>query len=228
MLWRLVSLSALFGFLFGFDEGVIAGALPFIAKQFAILPVAEGFMTAAVPLGAVAGAIIAAVVRPFRAAARIAVLLRSVRCRLDHLRHCAWGCCAYDRAGEAWHCDRRVGSRGPDVPGGACAGRASRGDCVGVPTHDHGRDPGFISDWAGVGGQRTLADHADAGRRTRDRYIRRHIGAAESPRWLVLRQRSDEAAAVLRRLQPNLGQVQIDRMVAEIEEKSQVSGDATG
>ena len=38
MLWRLVVLSALFGFLFGFDEGVIAGALPFIGKQFAISP----------------------------------------------------------------------------------------------------------------------------------------------------------------------------------------------
>jgi MFS family permease len=61
MLWRLVVLSALFGFLFGFDEGVIAVALPFIGKQFAISAVAEGFMTAAVPLGAVAGAVIAAV-----------------------------------------------------------------------------------------------------------------------------------------------------------------------
>src|ERR1700761_732996 len=61
MLWRLALLSALFGFLFGFDEGVIAGALPFIGKQFAISAVAEGFMTAAVPLGAVGGAIMAAV-----------------------------------------------------------------------------------------------------------------------------------------------------------------------
>ncbi|PVB63711.1 sugar porter family MFS transporter [Labrenzia sp. 011] len=60
MLLRLVSLAALFGLLFGFDEGVIAGALPLITKSFDISPTGEGFMTAAVPLGAVAGAILAA------------------------------------------------------------------------------------------------------------------------------------------------------------------------
>ncbi|POF28015.1 sugar porter family MFS transporter [Roseibium marinum] len=60
MLIRLVSLAALFGLLFGFDEGVIAGALPLITKTFDISATGEGFMTAAVPLGAVAGAILAA------------------------------------------------------------------------------------------------------------------------------------------------------------------------
>ncbi|MEP3427260.1 MAG: sugar porter family MFS transporter [Roseibium sp.] len=60
MLLRLVSLAALFGLLFGFDEGVIAGALPLITKTFHISVTAEGFLTAAVPLGAVAGAILAA------------------------------------------------------------------------------------------------------------------------------------------------------------------------
>jgi sugar porter (SP) family MFS transporter len=60
MLLRLVSLAALFGLLFGFDEGVIAGALPLITKTFDISVTAEGFLTAAVPLGAVAGAILAA------------------------------------------------------------------------------------------------------------------------------------------------------------------------
>lgn len=60
MLIRLVALAALFGMLFGFDEGVIAGALPLITKTFDISATGEGFMTAAVPLGAVAGAILAA------------------------------------------------------------------------------------------------------------------------------------------------------------------------
>ncbi len=60
MLFRLVALAALFGFLFGFDEGVIAGALPFITNTFDISTTGEGFVTAAVPLGAVAGAILAA------------------------------------------------------------------------------------------------------------------------------------------------------------------------
>lgn len=61
MLIYLVALAALFGLLFGFDEGVIAGALPHITQVFDISAGEEGFMTASVPLGAVAGAIVAAV-----------------------------------------------------------------------------------------------------------------------------------------------------------------------
>ncbi len=60
MLLRLVILGALFGFLFGFDEGVIAGALPLIVEHFGITSVGEGLVTAAVPLGAVFGAVLAA------------------------------------------------------------------------------------------------------------------------------------------------------------------------
>ncbi len=61
MLIYLVALAAMFGLLFGFDEGVIAGALPHITKVFDISAGEEGMLAAAVPLGAVAGAIIAAV-----------------------------------------------------------------------------------------------------------------------------------------------------------------------
>tara|TARA_R110002020_G_scaffold233050_26_gene444818 strand:+ start:1220 stop:2560 length:1341 start_codon:yes stop_codon:yes gene_type:complete len=60
-LFRLVALAALFGLLFGFDEGVIAGALPLITKAFGISVAGEGFVTAAVPLGAIGGAILAAI-----------------------------------------------------------------------------------------------------------------------------------------------------------------------
>jgi sugar porter (SP) family MFS transporter len=51
------------------------------------------------------------------------------------------------------------------------------------------------------------------------------IGAAESPRWLVMRNRSAEAADVVHSLQPDLAPGQIDRMVKDIEEKSHASGD---
>lgn len=60
MLILLVALAAMFGLLFGFDEGIIAGALPHITKAFGISQGGEGLMTAAVPLGAVAGAMVAA------------------------------------------------------------------------------------------------------------------------------------------------------------------------
>ena len=59
--FALVMLAALFGLLFGFDEGVIAGAMELIKKSFEVTPIHEGFMAAAVPLGAVGGAILAAI-----------------------------------------------------------------------------------------------------------------------------------------------------------------------
>lgn len=61
MLIAIVIVAALFGLLFGFDQGVISGALPFIRQDFTITPFMEGVVTSAVPLGAVAGTIIAMV-----------------------------------------------------------------------------------------------------------------------------------------------------------------------
>jgi MFS transporter, SP family, galactose:H+ symporter len=59
MIYVIAAIAAIAGFLFGFDEGVIAGALHLLRAQFTISPAAEGFMTAAVPLGAMVGAIAA-------------------------------------------------------------------------------------------------------------------------------------------------------------------------
>lgn len=61
MLIAIVIVAALFGMLFGFDQGVISGALPFITKDFTITDVMQGVITSAVPLGAVAGTIVAMV-----------------------------------------------------------------------------------------------------------------------------------------------------------------------
>lgn len=58
-IFLLASIAAIAGVLFGFDEGVIAGALHLLRADFPITPVSEGFMTAAVPLGALMGAIVA-------------------------------------------------------------------------------------------------------------------------------------------------------------------------
>lgn len=59
MIWIVAAVAAIAGFLFGFDEGVIAGALAPLKQDFTISATAEGVMTAAVPLGALVGALVA-------------------------------------------------------------------------------------------------------------------------------------------------------------------------
>ncbi|MFA6083998.1 sugar porter family MFS transporter [Mucilaginibacter sp.] len=48
-------ISALGGYLFGFDFAVISGALPFLRTQFALDPVWEGFLTGSLALGCIVG-----------------------------------------------------------------------------------------------------------------------------------------------------------------------------
>ncbi|MEO6329937.1 MAG: sugar porter family MFS transporter [Ginsengibacter sp.] len=55
-------ISALGGYLFGFDFAVISGALPFLQKQFELNAYWEGFATGSLALGAIAGCIIAGIV----------------------------------------------------------------------------------------------------------------------------------------------------------------------
>ncbi|WP_295124868.1 sugar porter family MFS transporter [uncultured Chitinophaga sp.] len=52
-------ISALGGYLFGFDFAVISGALPFLKTEFALNPWWEGFLTGSLALGCVAGCLIA-------------------------------------------------------------------------------------------------------------------------------------------------------------------------
>lgn len=59
MIHFLAGIAAIAGFLFGYDEGVIAVAEPLLAKDFPMSPAVRGFMTAAVPLGALIAAIFA-------------------------------------------------------------------------------------------------------------------------------------------------------------------------
>ncbi|RYD87513.1 MAG: MFS transporter, partial [Sphingobacteriales bacterium] len=44
-------ISALGGYLFGFDFAVISGALPFLRKQFELSAAGEGFLTGSLALG---------------------------------------------------------------------------------------------------------------------------------------------------------------------------------
>ncbi|WP_322997146.1 sugar porter family MFS transporter [Castellaniella sp.] len=59
MIYFVAAVVGLTGILFGFDEGVIAGALGYLRHTFDISPGNEGLMTAAVPLGALFGAAVA-------------------------------------------------------------------------------------------------------------------------------------------------------------------------
>jgi len=52
-------ISALGGYLFGFDFAVISGALPFLRSEFALDPVWEGFLTGSLALGCIVGCLIA-------------------------------------------------------------------------------------------------------------------------------------------------------------------------
>src|SRR5678810_619281 len=52
-------ISALGGYLFGFDFAVISGALPFLQKQFQRNPYWEGFATGSLALGAIVGCLVA-------------------------------------------------------------------------------------------------------------------------------------------------------------------------
>lgn len=59
MIYFVAAVAGIAGILFGFDEGIIAGALHFLRNEFAITPLDEGLMTAAVPFGALFGAVFA-------------------------------------------------------------------------------------------------------------------------------------------------------------------------
>ena len=53
------AIAGLGGLLFGYDTGIIAGALLFIKHDFHLGSFAQGLVVAAVPIGAVGGAAIA-------------------------------------------------------------------------------------------------------------------------------------------------------------------------
>ncbi|HEX8460083.1 MAG TPA: MFS transporter, partial [Segetibacter sp.] len=51
--------SALGGYLFGFDFAVISGALPFLRTTFELSAAGEGFLTGSLALGCIAGCLLA-------------------------------------------------------------------------------------------------------------------------------------------------------------------------
>jgi sugar porter (SP) family MFS transporter len=70
-------LAAFAGLLFGFDTGVIAGAMVFIKQSFGITATFEGLITGAVPTGAILGALLGMIIAD-RLGRRPALLISAV------------------------------------------------------------------------------------------------------------------------------------------------------
>jgi sugar porter (SP) family MFS transporter len=59
LVYLVTIITAIGGFLFGYDTGVISGALLFIEKDFNLTPAAEGVVVSAILVGAIIGALLA-------------------------------------------------------------------------------------------------------------------------------------------------------------------------
>lgn len=60
MVYLIAAISAITGFLFGYDEGIISGTLQVLVKEFSINHLETGVMTSALPFGAIFGSLLLA------------------------------------------------------------------------------------------------------------------------------------------------------------------------
>ncbi len=58
MAWLVGIIGSIAGFLFGYDEGIIAGSLDLVKNYFQLTPAHIGFMASALPFGALFGALL--------------------------------------------------------------------------------------------------------------------------------------------------------------------------
>jgi sugar porter (SP) family MFS transporter len=214
-------LATLGGLLFGFDTGVVSGALPYIAKSFHLDSVGQSWVVGSLLLGAVAGAF---------CSGKLADLLSRKWTKF------AAGC-VFTGAG-LWS------ALSPNF-GSLIAARAVLGLAVGtasfvapmyIAEHSPPRLRGgmtALNQFAGITFGILLAYIADFGFSGLSDNWRWMFGlevapglalaiamvfVPHTPRWLVQRDRTDEAAAVLDRTQPD------DDTASQIEEIQEVAG----
>lgn len=71
MVYLIAAISAITGFLFGYDEGIISGTLHVLIKEFSMNHVQTGIVTSALPFGAIFGSILLGFILAGRYAQRI-------------------------------------------------------------------------------------------------------------------------------------------------------------
>ena len=219
VLLRLVILAALFGFLFGFDEGIIAGALPFISTVFVVTNASEGLMASAVPLGAVAGVILAAVFSDSLGRRRVLMLCAVAFIIGSMLSGLATGMVMLTLSRLVLGIAIGASSMAAPMFLAELAPAKIRGAVV--STFQLMITIGILISYLVSLGLATSGDWRFMLALGAVPAIIAFAGilySPESPRWLVLRGRSETAHQVIAKIQPDLPDADITRIVHEIGE----------
>ena len=156
-----IAVILLAGALFGYDQGVISGALLGIQKTFAVGAVALEIVTSWVTLGAMFGSLAGGYVADHfgRKRALFAAAALFIIGAHDRGAFAERSGAGVRPAGGRLRRGRRRG-RGPALCGGARSGRAARAIRLGLSARNHGRHLCRLSRRPGAGRRRGLARHA--------------------------------------------------------------------
>ena len=221
MLIAIVIVAALFGLLFGFDQGVISGALPFIKQTFTISPFMEGVVTSAVPLGAVAGTILAMVTtdrygrKPMLVLGAIIFLVGSLISALafdQYILTLARLLIGVGIGASAMTAPMFLAEVAPARIRGTIVSAFQLMITIGILV-SYMSDAAFggSGDWRwmiGVGVFPSLIALVGI------------LLSPETPRWLTLNSNADKARDIIAQLQPEATDADLDRIIAEIKESA--------
>ncbi|WP_319517969.1 sugar porter family MFS transporter [uncultured Martelella sp.] len=221
MLIAIVIVAALFGMLFGFDQGVISGALPFIKQDFTITPFMEGVITSAVPLGAVGGTIVAMVTtdrygrKPMLILGAVIFLVGSLISALafnQYILTLARLLIGVGIGASAMTAPMFLAEVAPARIRGTIVSAFQLMITIGIMV-SYMSDAAFggSGDWRWMIGVGVFPS------------IIALVGillSPETPRWLTLNSNADKARDIIAKLQPESSDAEIDGIIAEIKESA--------